>query len=142
MKDVVLPTLRARIALTSMWLTFFAWLLTVQGILRPIAREVTTLCYCDSLPYVRGELIYFGYLALATALPSYWLAFRIFRTHQTPLPGAYVFLKTEVRRGWRANFAALGWLTIAIGVTVGCIYAWIQLDVYELLNYERYSGCR
>ncbi len=141
MQEFALPTLRGRIAIAVLWLCFFAWAIVTKEFLGPIAHDATKLCYCDSLPYVRGEIIFFSCLALAIAGPSYWLSFQLFKFQQIPLPGAYVFFRTRIRRGWEARIAAIGWLALAVGITGGYIYAWFQLNVYQLLNYEIYSGC-
>ena len=98
---------------------------------KPLLQWVGTLPTCESLPWVRAELL--------VAVAGVWfvgaMAFRqgrrVWALGQTPLPDAWVWMRTRVRTGAYAKATALALFALAVLCLVGppVLVVWHQLHV-------------
>lgn len=113
----------AALASTLVSKAFFVWV-------KPTLDGVATLSTCESLPWVRAELL--------AGLAICWLigasAFRIgrltARLRQTPVPGTWVWSRTRIRTGMVARVTACAWYLVAAVFVVGPLAVVVTQELY------------
>jgi len=93
-------------------------------------EHAKTLPICEQASSFRWlwAAVWIGLVALC--ISAAWLAQRSLRLNQWPLPGAWVFRRTPVRRGNSAKWRALVLLGWSLAVLVGSTWSWYAGDNY------------
>lgn len=90
---------------------------------------VKALPPCDQFPWLRGALavVIFSVPAIAIfwAIPH---ARKLLKYEQIPLPGAWVWRRTPIKRGASVRWMAYGLFAWALLAVIFPFWAWTQLD--------------
>ena len=62
---------------------------------------------------------------------SVWFARRLLRHGQFPLPGAWIWQRTRVQRGWRVRLRAYVSLLLCVVLLLGAGWAWRLVQRFE-----------
>jgi len=107
----------------------------------PRLSWVASLPTCDSLPWVRLELVagvlicwYLGYKALKQGLATWTLC-------QTPLPDTWVWSRTKVRTGTFAKFTAIAALSTSAMFLLGPVAIVLWHELYLVFCFPHSCGC-
>lgn len=119
--EYVESTRGIRVRLLAIWLGATASVPLLGAATRAYNRHVAPLPICEQLPWMRLSVVVVSLLFLLVAgwMASY--AWRVRGSGRVPPPGAWVFFRTRVHRGWIATayavFIAIASLS-AIGLTI------------------------
>ena len=107
----------------------------------PRLAWVASLPTCESLPWVRLELVtgvlicwFIGYMALKHGLATW-------RCGQTPLPNTWVWSRTRIRTGKYAKFAAIAALAMSAIFLVGPVFLIVWQKFYLIFCIPESCGC-
>lgn len=135
------PTLAMRVKLIGASMAVFGVGLAFERWVSPRLAWVASLPTCESLPWVRLELVivvltcwYIGYVALKQAVATW-------RSGQTPLPNTWVWSRTRIRTGNYARFTALAALAISAMLLVGPVVLVVWLKFYLVFCWPQSCGC-
>jgi hypothetical protein len=129
-----LKLLGASAAVVAAGLAFEVWV-------SPRLAWVASLPTCESLPWVRLELIvgvlvcwYIGYVALKQGLQTW-------KHEQTPLPDTWVWSRTQVRTGSYAKFVAVVALSTSASFLLGPMVVVIWHELYVVFCFPQVCKC-
>lgn len=107
----------------------------------PWVRWVSTLPTCESLPWVRLELISGVLICWFIAWASLQQGYATRRLGQTPLPGTWVWSRTKVRTGTYATLTSFGLLALSALFFAGPIVIIIWQKFYLIFCFPHSCGC-
>lgn len=91
---------------------------------------------CDQLPWLERSLLVM--LLLPVSLALFWAiphARRLLKFQRSPLPNAWVLLRTPIRRGTRVRWQAYALLAWSALVIIVSVWGWYKLgDVFAALT--------
>lgn len=126
------PTFAMRVKLASAGLASALASKAFSLWVQPILVWVATLPTCESLPWVRAELIagiavcwFISAIALRQAVATW-------RSGQAPTPGTWVWVRTRIYTGVVAQVIALGLCIIAAVFSVGPIVVFATQELYVI----------
>lgn len=108
---------------------------------KPVLEWIATLPVCESLPWVRAEVIFGIGLVWLAALVALRTGWKVWTLNQSPLPGAWVWSRTRVITGKHARFAAIGYFFTAVLLLLGPIALFLGYDLYILFCFPQACGC-
>ena len=92
------------------------------------------MAYCDSIPWVRGEVLYFSILMMMPSVLFLFQGYRILKFKQWPLPDAYVWRSTVIQSGFWVTFQGYVFLLVGIAIPVAMIISLIAFpEIITLL---------
>ena len=143
MKDEYIePTLGGRIALVIFYSLIISWFVFAQEIIiSPIADYVTTLDFCESLPWVKGEVIYAIVASSMIILLLLVRAYQIFKYKQSPAPNTFVFKRTIVSRSNTILVRGYMFLILALAVIGVLVYTWFYFDISLIFSSAAETEC-
>lgn len=139
--EFIEPTKRGKATIVAFYIAIFGWYFATRHFLVPITKYVQKLPACESIPWVKGEIIYFSIAAFFVTALCLWQAAQIFKHRQLPLPGTHVFKRTAVRRGWPVMVSGAGFLFSGVVIIAGSIYLFFMLDVAVLFSATEGCAC-
>jgi len=130
---------RSKLAAATAAFVVFGWAYGVW--ISPRLQWVASLPTCDSLPWVRLELIAGILICWCISFWALRLGGEILRAGQYPLPRAWVWHRTRVRTGFYAKFVAYFSLFTSAVFAIGpmLVVAWQEL--YVVFCYPKSCGC-
>lgn len=135
------PTSASRAKLAAVAIAVFAIGLAFERWVSPGLKWIASLPTCDSLPWVRLELLfgvlicwYIGYAAFKQGRETW-------RTGQTPLPNTWVWHRTRVRTGGYAKFTAVFALATSAFFLVGPVVIFFWQKLYLIFCFPQSCGC-
>ena len=107
----------------------------------PFMTFLRSLPLCELLPWHRA--LFLGFVALfwtagASVARAAWLTLR---AGQSPLPGAWVWVRTEVRTGWKATLDGYVLVLLAFFSIVGPVVVGYLLKVHLIFCWPASCGC-
>lgn len=133
-QETLEPTFRGRVTIAVLYVVGFAWYVSFKLLLAPITKEVTKMAYCDSIPWVRGEVLYFSILMMMPSVLFLFQGYRILKFKQWPLPDAYVWRSTVIQSGFWVTFQGYFFLLVGIAIPVAMIISLIAFpEIITLL---------
>jgi hypothetical protein len=108
---------------------------------QPKLRWVASLSTCESLPYVRAELLVAIVLVWFMATVLYRSAAKIWRLGQSPVPGTWVWSRTPIRTGARAKFEAVALYCLSAALFVGPAVLVLWQRLYLVFCFPQACGC-
>jgi hypothetical protein len=140
-KRYIEPTAATRAKLILAYVAPFVVGFAYDRAIQPTVEWISTLPTCESLPWVRAEIVIavgavwlVGILWLRTGL-------RIWTLDQVPLPSAWVWSRTEVKTGRYARLTAIGYLCIAVTLLVAPVIVILTYELYAIFCYPQACGC-
>jgi multisubunit Na+/H+ antiporter MnhB subunit len=109
--------------------------------LRSYMADVGALPLCEQLVPLRAFIVggYLVCVALAGLLAH--AAVRTFRSGESPFPGAWVWRRTPIHRGWRATLDGLLLVLVAFAFLLAPGVALVESGVLALFDLPADSGC-
>lgn len=133
------PAMRAKLVGAS--LATVGVSMAVDRWVSPRLAWVASLPACESLPWVRIELIagvlvcwYIGYMAFKQGLATW-------RCGQTPLPTTWVWSRTRIRTGRYARFAACAAFAMSAFFLAGPVVLIAWQEFYLVFCIPQSCGC-
>ena len=107
----------------------------------PLLQWIASLPTCESLPWVRSELLIAVAVAWYVGTVAFKQARKTWKLQQTPLPETWVWSRTRVRAGTYATTAAIALYAMAVLFLFGppVLVAWQQL--YLIFCVPQACGC-
>jgi hypothetical protein len=108
---------------------------------QPQVAWVGSLPTCESLPYVRAELLAMalGLWFIGTVL--YRSARKIWQLQQSPVPGTVVWSRTRVRTGARAKLEAVALYCLSAICLFGPVLLVVWQRFYVIFCFPEACGC-
>lgn len=140
-EDHIQPTRSMRLRLLALWLPMFLGLplLFAAGV-QAYLRHVVPMPLCDQLPWMQliVAMVCLALLGAAVFIGSW--AWRVAKSGQFPPPGARVFFRTRIQRGWLAWTQAASGAAISLGLFWLVLWVCWELPISALLVSK--SECR
>lgn len=93
---------------------------------------------CDQLPWLERSLL--AMLLLPVTLALFWAiphARKLLLFQQSPLPNAWVLLRTPIKRGPRVRWQAYALLAWSALVMICAVWGWFKLgDIFAALSHQ------
>jgi hypothetical protein len=133
------PAMRAKLvafgaAAILVGLAFDLWL-------KPLLQGIASLPTCESLPWVRGELLVSIAVSWYIGSVAYQQAKRTWRFQQTPLPDAWVWARTRVRTGASATASAIAFYAVSALFLAGPPVLVVWQKLYLIFCIPQSCGC-
>jgi hypothetical protein len=107
----------------------------------PALKWVATLPPCDSLPWVRFELIVAILVCWLIAFATFNQGRRTLQAGQTPLPGAWVWSRTKVHTGLFVKVVAVSSFSLSALFLLGPIVLVATQELYVIFCFREACGC-
>lgn len=108
---------------------------------KPVLVWVATLPTCESLPWVRAELVAGIAICWFIGAAAFRQAQLIWRSGQTPTPGTWVWFRTRIRTGVVARATAAALYLVATVFTVGPLVVFVTQELYVVFCVPLAGGC-
>jgi hypothetical protein len=108
---------------------------------KPKLNWIASLSTCESLPYVRIELLFGVAIAACIGLVAYKQARQTWKLEQSPLPGTWVWSRTRVRTGAYAKAVAVALFTMSAFFIGGPLALIVQHRLYLVLCIPQACSC-
>jgi hypothetical protein len=133
------PVMRAKlvafgVAAILVGLAFDLWL-------KPLLQWIASLPTCESLPWVRGELLVSIAVCWYIGSVAYQQAKRTWRFQQTPLPDTWVWARTRVRTGASATASAIAFYAVSALFLAGPPVLVVWQKLYLIFCIPQSCGC-
>ncbi|MDR1936420.1 MAG: hypothetical protein LBS49_12725, partial [Candidatus Accumulibacter sp.] len=137
------PTAAKRAKIIAAIAALFVAGLAFDQWVQPILKWIATLPTCESLPWVRAELLCAVGMAWLMGVMLLRTGMRIWTLNRTPLPGAWVWRKTQVRTGRYARLVAIYFFSIATLLLIGPVVGVVVFAdfLYILFFFPQAGGC-
>ena len=107
----------------------------------PFMVYVKSLSTCASLPWLRGIAVMFTLLSFAVAAIFARAGYLTLKYHQTPFPGAWIWSRTKIKRGFVAVATGWGGAVFAAIFAIVPPVVWYVFKVNILFCVPESCGC-
>ena len=135
------PTSAMRIKLIAVCLVVICVGLAFDRWVAPLLRWVASLPTCESLPWVRLELISAVLMCWLIAYMALRQGAATWQSGQTPLPNTWVWSRTRVRTGKFAKATALSAFAMSATFFLGPIVLIVWQRLYLVFCWPQSCGC-
>lgn len=139
--EYIESTKKEKITLVVFYTAVVALYFSNEFYIVPLASYIRELPYCESITWVRGEVIYISIYAVLFMALSFYYAYAYLRWKQIPLPNAYVFRKTKIKYGKRAVYEACAAIFVGVLILAGLIFLFYKLNIPQIFSKEMYKSC-
>ena len=122
------------LAILAVGFAFERWVLTLLA-------WVASLPTCDSLPWVRLELLFLVFMCWYLGYAAFKQGRGTWSLGQTPLPNTWVWSRTEVRTGSYAKFAAVAAFATSALFLLGPPFIIVWQKLYLIFCFPQSCGC-
>ena len=134
-------SLKARLGIVALTIMPFLLDVAFKIWVQPQLNWIASLPTCESLPWVRLELLVAVAVAWLLGFSVFRVARRIATLGQVPVPGTWVWSRTRVRTGAYPKYLAFALYTLSAVLVVApvLLVAWSQ--VYVVFCFPDSCGC-
>jgi hypothetical protein len=130
-----------RLKLVAVAVGTFLFGLAFNRWVSPALKWVATLPTCESLPWVRLELIVAVLVCWLIAFATFNQGRKTLQTGQTPLPGAWVWSRTKVHTGLFVKVVAVSAFSVSALFLLGPIVLVASQELYVIFCLRESCGC-
>lgn len=139
--DYIEPTMAMRVKLLAFGALAVAISVTYDVWAQPLVSWIATLPTCESLPWVRAELIVAVAVCWLAGFAAMRQAITTLRSGQVPTPGAWVWVRTRIRTGFYARATAAMLSFVSAAFIIGpLVVIWSQ-NLYLIFCSSESCGC-
>lgn len=109
--------------------------------IKPLLQWAATLPTCESLPWLRMELLIAVLVVWAFSAVAFGRAKRTWQLQQTPLPDSWVWTRTKVKTGVHAKMTAAALYLISATALVSPLIVIAGQKLYLLFCWPHSCGC-
>jgi hypothetical protein len=135
------PTAASRGKLAGAVVAAFAVGLAFEWWLASRLEWVASLPTCESLPWVRVELLAGLLICWYISYAAFGQGTETWKTGQTPLPNTWVWSRTRVRTGGYAKFTAIATFATSAIFLLGPVVVIAWQELYLIFCFPQSCGC-